>query len=468
MHMIRTRTTFLAFLAIILFSCKKSVDNPTPAPPITPPVVVNPADTISITSFVFRQVDNHFIYGTDSVAMIGADSILINIPGGTDITKLIPGIVIKGKTVQPASGVAQDFTNPVTYTVTGNSGKTKNYIVKITLTGANEVIIANNIENAYDLNTGQLRWSNPSYFNLYHSGTASDGKRVFSTASTGDIYALDVITGNLAWTKNYSFGTNRTPAVSKGVLYLPANDQNIHALNASTGNKIWNTYYNINNLLQTMDVNNDVLYFIASDNRVYSVNAVNGTLNWQSDPILVFVGSPTVSGNTVYASGYDSNIYAMDVNTGHVQWKSKTGFLNASPVVANGVIYVASTNDSLYAVDETTGTLSWVTYVNAMTNAGYMSSPISSSPMAANGMVYVDGSDQSLHAFDSGTGAPKWATVVNQTGIQMVYLDGVVYTGSFALNALTGSMIWSGPTLSSQNTRFTIIAKDGTVYNPVN
>ena len=132
------------------------------------------------------------------------------------------------------------------------------------------------------------------------------------------------------------------------------------------------------------------------------------------------------------------------------------------------MIYVASTNDSLYAVDATTGTLSWVTYVNAMTNAGYMSSPISSSPMAANGMVYVDGSDQSLHAFDSGTGAPKWATVVNQTGIQMVYLDGVVYTGSFALNALTGNVIWSGPTLSSKNTRFTIIAKDGTVYNPVN
>jgi len=468
MHWISPRTAFSAFLVIILFSCKKSADNPTPAPPVTPPIVVKPVDTISITSFVLKQADNHFIYGTDSAARIGADSIFLNIPGGTDITKLIPSIIIKGKTIQPASGSAQDFTNPVTYTVTDSLGKTKNYIVKITLTGANEIIIANYIENAYDLTTGQLRWSNPNYINLYHSGTASDGKRVFSTASTGDIYALDVVTGNLGWTKNYTFGTNRTPAVSKGVLYLPANDQNVHALDAGTGNKIWNTYYNINNLLQAMDVYNDVLYFIASDNRVYSVNAVSGSLNWKSDPALVFVGSPTASGGTVYASGYDSNIYAIDVNTGHVQWKSKTGFLNASPVVADGVIYIASTNDSLYALDAITGKLSWVTYVNAITNTGYMPSPISSSPMAANGLVFVDGSDQSVHAFDSGTGAPKWATVINQTGIQMVYLDGVVYTGSFALNALNGNVIWSGPILSSQNTRFTVIAKDGTVYNPVN
>jgi eukaryotic-like serine/threonine-protein kinase len=463
MAMVRSLTVFFAFSVILLFSCKKSEDNPTPTPTLTPP-----ADTVAITKFTFRQSDNHFMFGTDSVASIGEDSILINMPGGTDVTKIIPTIIFQGKTVQPASGTAQNFTGPVTYTVTDSTGKTKSYIVKITLTGANEVIIAAYNESAYDLTTGKLRWLNSNYINFYYSATASDGKYVFSSNATGDIYALDVVTGNLGWTKNYSFGPTRTPAIYNGVLYLSGGDQNIRALDAATGNIIWNKYYNINNLLQTMDAYNGALYFIASDNRIYSANSADGTLNWQTDPSLVFVGSPTVVGNTLYASGYDSNVYAMDAGTGNVKWKSKTGFLKASPAVSNGVIYVASTNDSLYSIDATTGKLSWVSYVNAITTEVYSPTPISSSPTAANGQVFVSGSDANLHAFDSGTGAPQWATVVNQTGLQMIYLDGVVYTGSYALNATNGSVIWSGPALSSQNLRFAVIAKDGTIYNPVN
>jgi hypothetical protein len=123
-----------------MFSCKKSEDNPTPAPLVTPLTVI-PADSIAITKFMFLQSDNNFSFGTDITATIKSDSILIDIPGDIDVTQLIPAITIKGKTVQPASGTAQDFTAPVTYTVTNSSGKTKSYIVNITLTGANELII---------------------------------------------------------------------------------------------------------------------------------------------------------------------------------------------------------------------------------------------------------------------------------------------------------------------------------------
>jgi|SRR5450432_158853 len=465
MPTIRTLTAYLAFFALPFFSCKKSED--IPALPVAPPTV-GPADATAITKFIFLQSDNHFAFGRDITTSITADSILISIPRGTDITKLIPTITIQGKTVQPAGGTATDFSVPITYMVTDNTGKTKSYIVKLSLSGANEVIIADDHEYAYDLTTGQLIWMNPTYLNMYYSGTASDGKNVFSSDALGNVYALDVVTGDLAWMTSGLYGSTRTPAVSKGFLYLSGGDQGIRALDAVTGNIIWNKYYNVSNQLQTMDAYNGALYFIPNDNRVYSVNTVAGTLNWQTDPSLVFVGSPTIASNTIYVSGYDSNVYALDVSTGNVKWKSKTGFLNASPAVADGVIYVASTNDTLYAMDAGTGKLSWVSYVNMISYPYVGPSPISSSPVAANGMVFVNGSDANLHAFDSGTGAAKWAVGVNQTGLQLVYLDGVVYTGSFAINASSGSIIWTGPSLSPLNTRFTIIANDGTVYNPIN
>ena len=98
----------------------------------------------------------------------------------------------------------------------------------------------------------------------------------------GDRYAQDIITGKLVWTK-YMVGTIRTPAISKGVLYLPGDGQNMTALDAATGNQIWSKYFYLDNRFQAMNITNDIIYFVAQqDNRVYSVNAMNGNLNWQS------------------------------------------------------------------------------------------------------------------------------------------------------------------------------------------
>lgn len=64
----------------------------------------------------------------------GAATVDIVMPFGTDITALVPAISIStGATINPASGVAQDFTNPVVYTVTAENGTTtKDWTVTVT------------------------------------------------------------------------------------------------------------------------------------------------------------------------------------------------------------------------------------------------------------------------------------------------------------------------------------------------
>ncbi|MGD0576790.1 MAG: DUF5018 domain-containing protein [Candidatus Staskawiczbacteria bacterium] len=54
------------------------------------------------------------------------------VPDGTDLTRLTPIIsVSSGATISPNSAVAQDFTNPVTYTVTDVYGDTQIYTVTV-------------------------------------------------------------------------------------------------------------------------------------------------------------------------------------------------------------------------------------------------------------------------------------------------------------------------------------------------
>ena len=93
--------------------------------------IVHDADNEkSILSFRFDALDEDGLI--DEVAR----RISFVLPAETDITQLVPTIeVSEGATVEPASGVAQDFTNPVTYTVTAQNGTTAAYTVMVIVEG---------------------------------------------------------------------------------------------------------------------------------------------------------------------------------------------------------------------------------------------------------------------------------------------------------------------------------------------
>ncbi|HOD35390.1 MAG TPA: beta-propeller fold lactonase family protein [Syntrophales bacterium] len=79
-----------------------------------------------ITSFTISAIPG-------SNTTIGTNTITVQVPFGTDVTALEPTIVHNGATIDPASGVAQDFSGgPVTYTVTAQNGSTKVYAVTVT------------------------------------------------------------------------------------------------------------------------------------------------------------------------------------------------------------------------------------------------------------------------------------------------------------------------------------------------
>jgi uncharacterized delta-60 repeat protein len=60
-------------------------------------------------------------------------TIAITVPFGTAITALVPKITYTGASINPATGVANDFTNSVVYTVTAADNSTQDYTVKVTV-----------------------------------------------------------------------------------------------------------------------------------------------------------------------------------------------------------------------------------------------------------------------------------------------------------------------------------------------
>jgi hypothetical protein len=86
-------------------------------------VAANPAK--AITAFDFTSP------AATGVVNEGAKTIAITVPFGTVVTALAPAITHTGASVSPDNDVAQDFTSPVTYTVTAADGSTAEYTVTV-------------------------------------------------------------------------------------------------------------------------------------------------------------------------------------------------------------------------------------------------------------------------------------------------------------------------------------------------
>jgi hypothetical protein len=84
-------------------------------------VIEAPSDEKEISSFEIEGIS----------ATIDGTEISLTVPYGTNVSSLAPSIEIIGASLSPASGVAQNFTNPVTYTVTAEDGTTVEYTVTV-------------------------------------------------------------------------------------------------------------------------------------------------------------------------------------------------------------------------------------------------------------------------------------------------------------------------------------------------
>ena len=155
-------------------------------------VTVTPASTAKdITSFtISNQVSSTIDAGNATVTVV--------MPYGTSVTSLTPTIeVSEYATISPASGVAQDFTNPVTYTVTAQDNSTKPWTVTVTVQAASSDATVSS--SVYTVNSVDGTITNVPYnttLSTFKSNiTPADGATFEVYQSDGITPATDLQTG---------------------------------------------------------------------------------------------------------------------------------------------------------------------------------------------------------------------------------------------------------------------------------
>jgi len=207
----------------------------------------------------------------------------------------------------------------------------------------------------------------------------------------------------------------------------------------------------------------------SSDGGLYALRAEDGSLLWRFQTLGAVQCEPLYDAATesLYFGSNDGALYKVDAHTGRLRYRFMTNAeVSRRPVLADGLLYVVNANDTLLALDPERGELVWSQHrapALGMEIAGH------SSALVHGSLVYVAFSDGTVTAFDARTGAERWqpfdlsAEAEQALGEIPKYLDvdttpvlheiaagpagfvGSYEGGVFALDAETGTQIWSAP-----------------------
>ncbi len=86
--------------------------------------------TVTVAPNPAKNILSFAMYGATGI--VGTSTVVIEIPYNLSLSSLTPIITISGVSVSPLSGSSQDFTTPVTYTVTAADESSKDYTVTVT------------------------------------------------------------------------------------------------------------------------------------------------------------------------------------------------------------------------------------------------------------------------------------------------------------------------------------------------
>ena len=398
-----------------------------------------------------------------SVAAIideSAKTVKADLPSGTDLTKLAPTITVSDKaTVSPASGVVQDFSKPIVYTVTSEDGAIQAYTVTLKIVDNGTVYIGNldGIFYAIDALTGVKKWEFKTGGAIQSTPTVADGIVYFASWDK-KLYALDAALGTKKWESNpTSVVLNHpfaAPMVINGMLYY-GGDHHLYAIDATTGEKKWEYQHDeVYGWEASPTVVDGVVYAsirwsAGGKSGLHALNATTGILKWHQPDIGISESSPAVANGILFAGSEFGGFMAFDIANGAIKWKFDSGLITySSPTVANGVVYIGAgafgantENNKLYAVDAATGAKKWE-FKTADGGSDY------SSPLVAGGIAYI-GAGGTLYAVDAASGIKKWEVkpeVGNLILSGPVIATGLIYLGIgkklYAFDAATGQKKW--------------------------
>jgi outer membrane protein assembly factor BamB len=80
---------------------------------------------------------------------------------------------------------------------------------------------------------------------------------------------------------------------------------------------------------------------------------------WQFRTGDAIEGAPAIVGQQVFVASLDKHLYALELPTGKLLWKTRLGPMKAAPTVHKNLVFIGDLEGTFYCLDATTGKIRW-------------------------------------------------------------------------------------------------------------
>ena len=223
-------------------------------------------------------------------------------------------------------------------------------------------------------------------------------------------FAFDKRTGEVVWTtrpggppKDTTYPVGVVAEINGRRLLIDGNsDGNVYAMDVQTGEKVWGFQVSQGPLNASVVVDGTRVY--ATHNRENTDTTVMGRVVcidgtgtgditkthelWRVDGIEAGYSSPAIADGRLYVVDSSANLHCLNGETGEVHWTHSLGTVGkGSPVVADGKIYVAEVNGQFHILQPGENECKTLSTIQIERESGRYAE-IYGSPAIADGRVY--------------------------------------------------------------------------------
>ena len=225
---------------------------------------------------------------------------------------------------------------------------------------------------AYDVNTGRQIWRVRLKATL--SGGAGVGDDLVVVGSThGDVFELNAKTGATVWKIRVNGEVLAPAAISERLIVLRTVDGRLHGLAPADGHELWAQEQQVPRLSlrgTATPVLRGELALCGFDNgKVVALNVNDGSVQWEAtvspphgrtelERLVDIDSAIDVSGNDVYAVGFQGRIAMLALDTGQVWWAHDASSYHGLGI-DDDALYMASADGDVIAMRKRTGAEIW-------------------------------------------------------------------------------------------------------------
>ncbi len=254
----------------------------------------------------------------------------------------------------------------------------------------------------------------------FGGGLASGDGKIFVVTGYGGVIAIDAKTGTEIWKREFPAPFQTAPLFLTDRLYVIANDSELLALNARTGTNIWGSraiaeparVLGASSPAGTADIilapfpsGELVAYLPANGRRLWSDALTRSGKFTPLSEINDIAGRPVIDRGLVFAASQSGVIVAIDLRTGDRKWEKSTGSIQ-TPAVVGEYVFALTIDSQVLAMDRESGKIYWTTQLRRFDKEKKRKGRITwTGPLVAGGRLIVISSEGEMAALSPKDGA---------------------------------------------------------------